>query len=217
MNISNQTLILICIFVGLLIFLVYTHYNDNGVIKNDGNLEYEEGFEEDDYEGIEMVEKKKMRSKNSAKDGKYKYSSYDKGIRGENYDEFNEYFDKNNDMIKDVYIENSTFQSFDETGDKFAKYMAGPRTKMTDEELFDVDQLLPKEENEDWFEAPAEAISVKNNHLINLSRPLGVNIIGHSNKNPSLDIRGTIPNPKNIISPFLQSSIEPDIFDKGLL
>ena len=61
-----------------------------------------------------------------------------------------------------------------------------------------------------------DAISVKNRHLINISKPIGVNTIGTSLRNPSHDIRGTPSCPKFVISPWLQSSIEPDHNLKGL-
>lgn len=159
----------------------------------------------------------KLKSKNRSKDGKYKKSSYAEGIRGNGPSEFDEFFDKNNEMVRDVYAGDDTFVPNDETGGQLATYQSnGKKIKMTDEEMFNASNLLPKDTNADWFDVMPEAVSVKNKHLINISRPIGINTIGTTNKNPSYDLRGTIPNPKFIASPWLQSSIEPDINNRGL-
>jgi len=160
--------------------------------------------------------RKRLRSKNRAKNGQYKKSSYSGGTRGNGPSEFDNFFEKNNEMVKDVYTNNEDFSPNDETGGTLAAYKPGKKVKMTEEEMFNADNLLPKETNKDWFEVAPEPISVKNRHLINISRPIGINTIGTSNKIPNYDIRGTIPNPKFVVSPFLNSSVEPDINNRGL-
>jgi len=87
---------------------------------------------------------------------------------------------------------------------------------MNDEDIFKSEEYLAKETNQNWFEVPPEPISIKNRHLINISRPIGVNTIGNSLRNPSYDLRGSPPNPKFIVSPWMQSTIEPDLNIKGL-
>ena len=76
------------------------------------------------------------------------------------------------------------------------------------------EELLPKEEN-DWFDTVPEPIKVKNRHLININRPIGVDTVGSSMKNACRDLRGNIPAPKFVVSPFLNSSIEPDVATVG--
>jgi len=100
--------------------------------------------------------------------------------------------------------ENREFSPVDEVSDKLAAYVS----KKTDE------GLLPVEEK-DWFE-DVTPTRIKNRHLINIYRPVGVNTISTSLKNPSLDIRGNPANPKTVVSPFLNSSIEPDHNIRGL-
>lgn len=85
------------------------------------------------------------------------------------------------------------------------------------EDMFDVSNCLPRESNSDWFEVTPEPINVKNKHLINITRPIGINTIGSSYRNPTYDLRGTIPNPKIIKSPWLESSIEPDLYNNSYL
>lgn len=82
---------------------------------------------------------------------------------------------------------------------------------------YNINSYLPQEEEKDWFET-IETVDVKNSHLINIYRPIGVNTIGSSLKNASYDIRGngSAIAPKFVVSPWLQSSYEPDRSSKIL-
>ena len=82
--------------------------------------------------------------------------------------------------------------------------------------LFDTDKYLPQETIDEWFEIPPEPISVKNRHLINVSRPIGINSVVGSLRNASHDLRGTIACPKIPVCPWRQSTIEPDFNVKSM-
>jgi hypothetical protein len=72
------------------------------------------------------------------------------------------------------------------------------------------DDLLPKK-SENWFETPSVGSKIDDaNLLADALFKLGVDTIGNTKKNPSYDIRGTIANPKFPISPWNNSSYEPD-------
>ena len=89
--------------------------------------------------------------------------------------------------------------------------------KGTEKDKYAIDSYLPQEKEKDWFET-IETVDVKNSHLINIYRPIGVNTIGSTHKNSTYDIRGTDKAvcPKFVVSPWLQSSIEPDRSMKSL-
>lgn len=79
--------------------------------------------------------------------------------------------------------------------------------------LFKADDLLPNDVNKDWFETDFSQAKVKvdQDNLINTERyVVGVNTVGQSLKNASYDLRAAPPNPKVTVSPWNQSSIEPD-------
>lgn len=72
------------------------------------------------------------------------------------------------------------------------------------------DDLLPKK-NENWFETPTVGSKLDDaNLLADAIFKVGVDTVGNTKKNPSYDIRGTIANPKFPISPWNNSSYEPD-------
>ncbi len=140
------------------------------------------------------------RGKNANTEGTPKQVSYKDGKRG-GPGELDKFFIQGN---AENAAENAEFSPADYVSDKLAAYAQ----KKTDE------GLLPVEEK-DWFE-DVTPTKIKNRHLINIYRPVGVNTISTSLKNPSLDIRGAPANPKTVISPFLNSSIEPDHNIRGL-
>lgn len=185
------------------------HYtDDNVIVPPQSNLTQPE---------IAMLDKK-FASKNRAMDGQYKRSSYNEGNRGDlGKSDWQNFYDHNNNIIGESQTgDNDVFLPNDEAGDGFAVFRTnkqescGGNQDCPPEELFDVQKYLPQEVNDDWFELVPEAISVKNRHLINITKPIGVNTIGSSKKNASYDLRGAPSCPKFVVSPFLNSSIEPD-------
>jgi hypothetical protein len=140
------------------------------------------------------------RGKNANTESTPKQVSYKDGKRG-GPGELDKFFIQGN---AENAAENAEFSPADYVSDKLAAYA----NKKVDE------GLLPVEEK-DWFE-DVTPTKIKNRHLINIYRPVGVNTISTSLKNPSLDIRGAPANPKTVISPFLNSSIEPDHNIRGL-
>lgn len=93
------------------------------------------------------------------------------------------------------------------------KYESDVKAKLeTDKGVLNSSEFLPQELNTEWFDKDFNSIQeIDQETLIDVSKYSSpVDTVGQSLKNPSYDIRGNISNPKNIISPFLNSSIEPD-------
>lgn len=166
---------------------------------------------------------RKFNSRNKARRG-FKRSSYSGAKRGNlGPSDWDDYFDHNNNVIGNSQTgENDKFLPVDESNGNFAVFKSrgrapcGSNQNCEPEDLYDVHKLLPQEVNGDWFDVQPEPISVKNRHLINITKPIGVNTIGTSKKNMSHDIRGTPAAPKFVVSPWLGSSIEPDTNFKPL-
>lgn len=191
--------------------------NVNDLIDNLNAAEIKEHPIEAATEGADGATLSKLRWKNEAK-GKYVDSSYAKGTRGNNGPaEWDNYYNEQSELIDKSYIQNNdSFLPLDETSGNLAGYSGKGQSKMSPEDLFKVDKLLPQEVNNDWFEVMPEPIKVKNRHLVNVTRPVGVNTIGSSHKNASYDLRSAPPCPKFNTGPWNMSSIEPDISVKGL-
>lgn len=157
--------------------------------------------------------KRKFNRRNMSKDG-LKKINYAEGKRNES-GSWSKYFDDNNNLIKNSH-DSGNFHPMDETKGDYATFKpnknesCGSGKSCSPEDLFDVDKMLPQEVNDDWFDVQPEPVSVKNRHLINVTKPIGVNTIGTSRKNAGYDVRGTVPCPKFTVSPWNQSSIDPD-------
>lgn len=153
----------------------------------------------------DMTLLKKFKARNTSKDGDYVEHNYAEGKRGGKAVDLDKFFEEGNPLDNNQ----SGFEKND-PDNKYAGYIPGKPYKMKDVDKFNAESLLPKEKHKDWFDDPYESTSVKNTHLINIYRPIGVNTIQTSLKNPSWDIRGSPVVPKTVVSPFLNSSIEPD-------
>ena len=84
---------------------------------------------------------------------------------------------------------------------------------------YNAKDFLPKEINNQWFDTDFSQAktNIEDDKLINTERyVIGINTVGQSLKNASYDIRGTIANPKYSVSPWNNSTYEPDYNIKPL-
>jgi hypothetical protein len=121
---------------------------------------------------------------------------------------------------------NNVVSSLDNATKSLAKFNENEMTSVSNEEIdkiinersqqqleFNNSDLLPQEINKDWFESNFSNARIKigNDNLINTDRYMvGINTIGQSLKNPSYDLRPSPPCPKVTVSPWNNSTIEPD-------
>jgi len=83
--------------------------------------------------------------------------------------------------------------------------------------LYNSDAYLPNDRFSDpkltkGFQILENPVSVNNPNLIPVLKSIPVSSVMGSNKNSTYDIRSEPPNPKTVVSPFLNSSIMPDIY-----
>ena len=84
---------------------------------------------------------------------------------------------------------------------------------------YDSKNYLPKEVNDKWFDTDFTQAKFKmnNDKLINTDKyVVGADTVGQSLKNATWDLRGTIANPKYKVSPWNNSTYEPDYNLKAL-
>lgn len=82
-----------------------------------------------------------------------------------------------------------------------------PRDKLT------ADDLLPKDAaNSKWAQTnPAGQGELKNSNFLNAGYHVGVNTVGNSLRNANLQLRSEPTNPVLKVSPWMQSTIQPDL------
>ena len=182
---------------------IETEDNSESIEGTYSNESTQDGITEGDYNIPE-----KIYGRNHRTSDEYKNVSYNNGARGGDFSpEVDQYFMKNSNQNSE------DFTGVDVSGDAHAQYISSNKKKKDD--IFNSKELLPREENKDWFETH-DNVKVKNRHLINVYRPIGVNTIASSLKNASHDFRGDEVNPRFVVSPWNQSSIDPDTNNRGL-
>jgi len=192
-------------------------FEDETMEETDGGNSDEES--ENDYVA------NKMRSRNSATDGQYKKHSFIEGDRSQTNgpSEWENQFNSTNDVIGGGLGGSSDeFEPADENEGGMAPFKETPGVKNLANQEQDINDvmnsknLMPGEVKNNFFEVMDEPVSVKNHHLVSVTRPIGVNTQGTSNRNMSYDIRGDEANPRFNVGPFLNSSIEANPYPSKL-
>jgi hypothetical protein len=98
------------------------------------------------------------------------------------------------------------------TSNTFAPPACFPRDRLT------ADELLPKDAaNSRWAQMnPAGQGSVGDANFMNAGAHIGVNTQGSSMRNPNLQLRSEPINPQQLVSPWNQSTVEPDLLRRPL-
>ena len=87
-----------------------------------------------------------------------------------------------------------------------------PKDRLTAEDLLPSDAA-----NSRWAQInPAGQGDVKDQNYLTAGYHIGIDTIGQSLRNPSYDLRAEIPNPQQSVSPWMQTTIGPDMNKKSL-
>jgi hypothetical protein len=77
---------------------------------------------------------------------------------------------------------------------------------------YDPSELLPKDLNSQWAQLnPAGNADFKNVNLLKAGYLIGIDTVGSTLRNANLQERSEPPNPTTSVSPWLNSTIEPDL------
>ena len=138
-------------------------------------------------------------------ENKYKRASFKDGVRGGYSPAIDKFFENENPLKEDEMV----VRPIEDSGTPLYEIPPEPNAKLSDEEKFNIAGLLPSDKNKGWFE-DVQGEAIKNTYLINIHRPVGIDTVNSTLKNATYDSRGEPTITKNIVSPWLQSSIEPD-------
>jgi len=98
---------------------------------------------------------------------------------------------------------------------KFSTQVQPQKERLTSNEL--LPKNLAVSNGKQWFDTPSVGIKVEDANLLgDAIDKVGIDTIGQTLKNASWDLRGSIPCPKFVVSPWSNSTIEPDINLKSL-
>ena len=78
-------------------------------------------------------------------------------------------------------------------------------------------ELLPNDPNSQWAQVnPQGAGDIQGKNFLSAGALIGINTIGQSLRNANLQLRAEPPCPQTVISPWMNSTIEPDLIRKPL-
>jgi hypothetical protein len=79
------------------------------------------------------------------------------------------------------------------------------------------EELLPKDINSKWAQAnPSGQGMLADRNFLDAGHHVGVNTVGQTLRNANYNVRSEFPNPQLKVSPWLQSTIDPDVGRKPL-
>ncbi len=96
-------------------------------------------------------------------------------------------------------------------GNNGAAFEAEVSKAPAEKDQLNAKDLLPKNESSKWAKSNPEgkgSLSYKN--FLNAGHHVGINTQGQSLRNASYDLRSEPANPRKIVSPWLNSTIDPD-------
>jgi hypothetical protein len=84
-------------------------------------------------------------------------------------------------------------------------------------EVLNSSDLLPNDSNSTWAQAvPSGAGALQDKNFLNAGYHIGINTVGQSLRNANRQLRSEPPNPQTQVSPWLQTTMEPDTSRKPL-
>jgi hypothetical protein len=160
-------------------------------------------------------------------DSNYRNNFNGDGVSVESQNKLDKLYDQAIVFQNSEYSDNSNFTGNNETNDNYGPALLGDfktnSQKSQKEKLlnmFDSNNYLPNQEltNQDLtkgFQILENPVTVSNPNLIPVQRSIPVSSTLGSKRNSSRDIRGDVPNPKTVVAPWNNSSINPDIYSSN--
>lgn len=181
--------ILIVLVLCILAFLVYDYFKKRSVEEEFDNFEYIDGSNEYDHESI-PVDGEPLVNEEQAR-----------AVPAE--------------QPKAVpSVTESSPRPLPKTNGTTTEYPTDcfPKDKLKPEDLLPMDAA-----NSEWAQVnPAGQGDVKNQNYLTAGYHLGVNSVGSTLRNANMQLRSELPNPRTQVSPWLNSTIEPDLNRKPL-
>ena len=167
----------------------------------------------------------------SYKDSQYRLDFNNDGISQESQNKLDQLYNNAIVFRDSEYQNNSNFNGMpdgmmnnntDYASAGLRNFRTGPETEeQRILNLYNSNNYLPNTPNTnnndmvDGFQIVNNPVSVTNAALIPVLKSMSVNSTLGSKRNMSLDLRGDIPNPKTVVSPFNNSSIQNDIYSSN--
>jgi len=194
-NNEMMRLVLIVVAACVFIYLIHSYNNTN-------NLEQENFFA--DGENTESA----PNNVNNESVENVMEEQEDEGVLGEVDEE-------SADPLPSEQENNETFRTVPEVQEEEASENDESAGRLPNEcypkDVLTPQDLLPQDSNSTWAQTvPAGQGSLGDQNFLNAGFHVGINTVGQSLRNANLQLRSEPANPQMKVSPWLQSTIEPD-------
>ena len=211
---DNYTLVrifLIILAVATLVVLIMRYNNKQGFLDSEGFYETDDDFLRLQDAILPKSSQPNMRDYVTTTSPTMSYSAPTQRSTPQPAEETNAQPYLENEMAADFQAVNYTDSASVTDGQKVPSDPF-PKDKLT------ADDLLPKDAaNTKWSQVnPAGQGSVKDQNFLQAGYHVGLNTTQGTMKNANLQLRSDPPAPKTLVSPWLNSSYEPDMMRKPL-
>ena len=223
MNAKNaQNISKLVIIVGLAALVLFMIHSCNKDVSNDNNNSNEapvpsvsENFMNQAYDSDEEE------IEGFYSDGENVVNDPADSAEGTNYDAVNNSEDEVN-ASESEEVGNATFQSVENQEQNDENENENNNLNRLPSECYPKDvltpqDLLPGDSNSTWAQTvPAGQGSLGDQNFLNAGFHVGINTVGQSLRNANLQLRSEPPNPQVKVSPWLQTTIDPDVNRRAL-
>ena len=200
---NSQVLGLILVVIGIVLIVFYFYKNssvqNSGAVTNDNTSTQEEQLRkvnmmqrQEQIEGLQVQEEHSRQKRHNNGMSSEEMAHIKTSMR----DKMEEKKESDNMMMDKLNLN----ESFTQDRDQFPKDTLNP------------DELLPSNNNSMWNQVnPSGEGSLKDRNFLQSGYHIGINTVGQTLRNANLQLRSEPPCPQVKVSPWMTSTIEPDV------
>jgi len=155
------------------------------------------------------------------------YTLYNQSVKNNMDEEYTENFKNSMEETSDNVASEEEMESFTNPGENTNSNMdylsmdqnlkEQRQESNFPKEQLNADDLLPKDNSSLWAQVnPAGEGSLKDRNFLQSGYHIGINTVGQTLRNANQQLRSEPPNPQVKVSPWLQTTIEPDLGRKPM-
>lgn len=160
----------------------------------------------DDEAYMSIPQKERHQQKRIAASKIAKFTNYDGMIKVENS------FDSTSDKKKEEGFANMEGSSLDNSFSLLGNNSSADPSSCFKRDRLSATDLLPSDASSKWAQInPSSSGELSDQNFLTAGYHVGINTVGQTMRNANLQLRSEVPNPQVAVSPWLISTIEPDV------
>ena len=202
-----KTIIIVLIVIGIayLIYYLYYQYSTKDVVQN-SNMVAPQYMSPQSTPEPTVIEQPQVYQREQMSNLNY-------GMSGSPSGQGNPIMNKTNMLPSGPIVGENAMEHFSNNGE----YQEERNNTNFPKEQLKAEELLPQDNYSLWAQVnPAGEGSLKDRNFLQSGYHIGINTVGQTLRNANLQLRSEPPCPQVKVSPWMQSSIEPDVSRRPL-